>query len=77
MPLTKEEEQNWLLEQARLVAKNAYAPYSNFKVAAIVKTKDGKYSCACSVTVISEQDKEFTPLAYFVKVFKYEGANAV
>ena len=43
----------------------------------IVKTKDGKYSCACSVTVISEQDKEFTPLAYFVKVFKYEGANAV
>ncbi|ABL88257.1 cytidine deaminase [Pyrobaculum islandicum DSM 4184] len=31
-----------LIEKARAVINNAYAPYSNFKVAAVVKTKSGK-----------------------------------
>lgn len=31
----------------------------------IVKTKDGKYSCACAVTVTSENTKDFTPLKYY------------
>ena len=30
-------------ESLKKLLDNAYAPYSNFKVAAIVKTKDGKY----------------------------------
>ena len=29
--------------------KNAYAPYSNFRVAALVKTKDGKYFAGVNV----------------------------
>ncbi|AFA40472.1 cytidine deaminase, homotetrameric [Pyrobaculum oguniense TE7] len=31
-----------LIAKAREVINNAYAPYSNFKVAAVVKTKSGK-----------------------------------
>lgn len=31
-----------LIEKAKAVINNAYAPYSNFKVAAVVKTKSGK-----------------------------------
>ena len=30
-------------ESLKKLLDNAYAPYSNFRVAAIVKTKDGKY----------------------------------
>jgi cytidine deaminase len=33
---------NELVEQAELVAKNAYAPYSNYFVGAVVRTRDGR-----------------------------------
>lgn len=32
-----------VLEKAKQVRENAYAPYSKFRVGACVKTKDGKY----------------------------------
>lgn len=30
----------------------------------IVQTTDGKYTCACSITVVSEGSREFTPLSF-------------
>lgn len=30
----------------------------------IVQTSDGKYSCACSITIVSEGAGEFTPLNF-------------
>lgn len=30
----------------------------------IVQTSDGKYSCACSITIVSEGSEEFTPLNF-------------
>lgn len=30
----------------------------------IVQTSDGKYTCACSVTVVSEAENDFTPLTF-------------
>lgn len=47
--LTTEEEQCWLLEQARIIAKNAYAPYSNFHVGACVLYENGDYFLGCNV----------------------------
>lgn len=32
----------------------------------IVKTNDGKYSCACAITVVSENEEDFTPLNYII-----------
>lgn len=53
MALTKEEEQNWLLDQARSVAQNAYAPYSNFHVGACVLYENGDYFLGCNVENVS------------------------
>lgn len=36
------EEQQWLLNEAREVTANAYAPYSNFQVGAIAKLANGQ-----------------------------------
>lgn len=30
----------------------------------IVQTSDGKYSCACSITIVSEGSEKFTPLNF-------------
>ncbi|MFV0381228.1 MAG: cytidine deaminase [Breznakia sp.] len=34
---------NYLIEKTKAYLDNAYAPYSNFKVAACIKTKDSEY----------------------------------
>ena len=47
--LTNEEEQYWILEQARIIAKNAYAPYSNFHVGCCVLYENGDYFLGCNV----------------------------
>ena len=38
-----------LIEAAREVREKAYAPYSNFKVGAAVRTKTGKIYTGCNV----------------------------
>ena len=38
-----------LLEQAKNVSNNAYAPYSNFKVGACALFEDGNTYCGCNV----------------------------
>lgn len=38
-----------ILEKAKQVRENAYAPYSKFRVGACVKTKDGKYFMGANV----------------------------
>lgn len=38
-----------VLEKAKQVRENAYAPYSKFRVGACVKTKDGKYFMGANV----------------------------
>lgn len=69
-------EQINLAEKAR---KNAYAPYSNFKVGAALKTKSGKFYYGCNVEnagiqsicaervaftkAISEGEREFESIA--------------
>ncbi len=35
-------EDRWLLEEARAVTENAYAPYSNFRVSAVAKLANGE-----------------------------------
>ena len=42
----------------------------------VVKTTDGKYSCACAVTVVDEISEDFTPLSYFADTFEFEGVYA-
>lgn len=42
----------------------------------IVQTSDGKYSCACSVTVVSEGSNDFTPLNFVVDDTQYKGLIA-
>lgn len=37
-----------LIEKAKEVSKNAYAPYSNFKVGACVLTDKGNIYCGCN-----------------------------
>lgn len=41
--------ENELVESAREVRERAYAPYSNFKVGAAIRTKDGKIYTGCNV----------------------------
>lgn len=64
-----------IIEMAKEVAKNAYVPYSNFRVGAVLKTKQGKLYTGCNienqgimsicaervafVKAISEGEKEF------------------
>ena len=38
-----------LIELAKKVSKNAYTPYSNFKVGAVLKTKQGKLYTGCNI----------------------------
>ena len=38
-----------LLAEADAIAKNAYAPYSNYPVGASVRTKDGRFFDGCNV----------------------------
>lgn len=38
-----------LLDNAFSAMKNAYAPYSNYKVGAAIKTKDGKYHIGANI----------------------------
>lgn len=38
-----------LLEAARLAAKSAYAPYSNFRVGAAIQSEDGVIYVGCNV----------------------------
>ena len=47
--LTSDEEQYWILEQARVIAKNSYAPYSNFHVGCCVLYDNGDYFLGCNV----------------------------
>lgn len=37
------------IEQAKKVRENAYVPYSNFKVGAVLKTKNGKIYTGCNI----------------------------
>lgn len=37
-----------LLSKAKKVSKNAYVPYSQFKVGACILTEDGKTFCGCN-----------------------------
>lgn len=39
---------NYLIEKAKESSKNAYAPYSNFKVGACVLTDSGNIYCGCN-----------------------------
>ena len=43
----------------------------------IVRTSDGKYSCACAVTVVNEFSENFTPLGFSVSTYEVEGVYAV
>lgn len=38
-----------LINQANLARKNAYVPYSNFRVGAALLTKSGKIYCGCNI----------------------------
>lgn len=38
-----------IVEMAFVARKNAYVPYSGFKVGACIKTKDGKYFCGANI----------------------------
>ncbi len=67
------------IEMAEKARKNAYAPYSNFKVGAVLKTKSGKLYYGCNVEnagiqsicaervaftkAISEGEREFESIA--------------
>lgn len=42
-----------LIDEAAKVRKNAYAPYSNFKVGAAIKTKSGAVYVGCNVENIA------------------------
>ena len=45
----KEAKEKELVEAAREVREKAYAPYSNFKVGAAIRTKEGKIYTGCNV----------------------------
>jgi len=46
---SRDPERNRLLEAAKAAAKNAHAPYSNFKVGAALLTTDGQIFSGCNV----------------------------
>jgi len=48
-----ENTRNLLLNQARKAKKNAYSPYSEFKVGAALKTSNGKIFSGCNVENVS------------------------
>ena len=69
------------IELAKKVRKNAYVPYSNFKVGAVLKTKKGKTYTGCNIEnngiqsicaervafckALSEGEKEFESIFSF------------
>lgn len=63
-----------MFEKLKKLLKNSYAPYSAFKVAAIIKTKDGKEyigvnveSAAFSNTICAERNAIFNAISNGVK----------
>ncbi|MEP6643024.1 MAG: cytidine deaminase [Acidobacteriaceae bacterium] len=65
-------ERERLLDAARIVAKNAYATYSNFQVGAALLTADGKIVTGCNVenasyglTMCAERSAIFGAVAQF------------
>jgi len=46
-------EREELIEEARKIKEKAYSPYSNFKVGAALKTKDGKIFTGCNIENVS------------------------
>lgn len=56
-----------LIEQATLARKQAYAPYSKFKVGAVVKTKSGTIYTGCN---IENSSYSLTCCAERVAIFK-------
>ena len=50
------EEQQWLLNEAREVTANAYAPYSNFQVGAVAKMANGE------IVAVSNQENASFPV---------------
>ena len=76
MNLTNEEKKN-LIERALEARKNAYAPYSEYKVGACLITADGKYYTGCNVenasygaTNCAERTAVFKAVSEGVKDFK-------
>jgi cytidine deaminase len=58
-----------MFEKLQKLLKNSYSPYSNFKVAAIIKTKNGKEykgvnieSAAFSNTICAERNAIFNAI---------------
>lgn len=56
-----------MLEKAKAVIANAYAPYSNYRVAAVLKTKSGNYytgvnieNASYSLTICAERTAIFS-----------------
>ena len=65
-----------LLEEARSVAQNAYAPYSGIKVGAAVLSSSGKIYTGCNVenasyglTVCDERVAIFNAVSHGEKIF--------
>ena len=48
-----EHQTNSLIEAAKSVLKNAYSPYSEFKVGAAILSKDGKVFTGCNIENVS------------------------
>ena len=64
-----------LIEKAKEVAKNAYAPYSNFRVGSAILTKSGNIYVGCNVentsfglTICAERNAIFNAIASENKV---------
>jgi cytidine deaminase len=62
--------QTMLIENARAAMKNAYAPYSDFKVGAAILLKDGRVFTGCNVenasfglTICAERNAIFAAVA--------------
>ncbi len=65
-----------LLDAARAAMQNAHAPYSNFKVGAALRTKDGQIFTGCNVenasyglTICAERNAIFSAVSAGVKDF--------
>ena len=68
-----------LIEAAKVVREKAYAPYSNFKVGAAIKTKSGKIYVGCNVesasyglTVCAERVAIWKAISEGEKEFDFE-----
>jgi cytidine deaminase len=73
-----------LIEAAKKVREKAYAPYSNFKVGAAIKTKSGKIYVGCNVesasyglTVCAERVAVWKAISEGEKEFEFETVAVV